>query len=243
MHLDTDGTAFGSIVPSSNTVVERVTGEILHDLPDVSAHFSRFAFHGDKDPFPLSYDWDGMLLAARLLSHAHLPLICWNGTKGGSIGFEHDRVLCRRIREETGATSTTATLALAEALETGGLRRLAFVTPYRAEFQDRIRATWSAEGYELAPDVCAGLSDNYSYSTLPANTIEAMALEAAKVQPQAILLYCTNMNGARAAVQIEKRTGIPTYDSVVATVAKCLSVLGIEGVSAAKWGSLFARPK
>jgi hypothetical protein len=50
------------------------------------------------------------------------------------------------------------------------------------------------------------------------------------------------MEGARAAARIERETGIPTYDSVVATVAKCLSLLGVEGVSAAKWGSLFARP-
>jgi maleate isomerase len=38
----TERVFLGMLTPSSNTVLEPVTGAILADLPDVTAHFSRF---------------------------------------------------------------------------------------------------------------------------------------------------------------------------------------------------------
>ena len=51
----------GTITPSGNTVVERVTLAVLRDFPEVSPHFSRTPVHGERDPFPAGYDLDGML--------------------------------------------------------------------------------------------------------------------------------------------------------------------------------------
>ena len=45
---------------------------------------------GSSDAYKDDYDWDGMLGAARLLSHAQLDVICWNGSKGASLGFDAD---------------------------------------------------------------------------------------------------------------------------------------------------------
>ena len=53
----------GTITPSGNTVVERVTAAVLADFPEVSAHFSRTPVHGAVDPFPASYDFASMSLA------------------------------------------------------------------------------------------------------------------------------------------------------------------------------------
>ena len=104
--------AIGTITPSGNIVVERVTAAILADFPEVSGHFSRIPVFGTSDAYKDDYDWDGMLGAARLLAHAHPDVICWNGSKGVSLGFEADHTLCARIRAETGIAATTSVLAL-----------------------------------------------------------------------------------------------------------------------------------
>ena len=87
------------ITPSGNTVVERVTVAILENFTEVSCHFSRTAVVGATDPHPASYDWDSMLGAARLLSHAKPDMIVWSGSKAGSIAFDLDRELCHRIED------------------------------------------------------------------------------------------------------------------------------------------------
>ena len=114
----------GMITPSGNTVVERVTIGMLRDFPEVSCHFSRTPVHGAVDPFPADYDWDSMLGAARLLAHAKPEIIAWSGSKAGSIAFDLDRELCRRIAAETGCRATTSTIALIDALARLGTNRV-----------------------------------------------------------------------------------------------------------------------
>ena len=80
----------GTITPSGNTVVERITQGILRELPQASGHFSRTPVFGTSDPSPDAYATEGLLAAARLLAHAAPQVIVWNGSKGAGIGFEHE---------------------------------------------------------------------------------------------------------------------------------------------------------
>src|SRR6185437_16460753 len=100
-------TSFGTITPSSNIVVEQVTIAMLRDLPQVSPHFARFGYAGSAAQFENDYDWERMLEAARLLADAGPDAICWNGSRGGTLGFDHDRLLCDRITAAHGVPATT----------------------------------------------------------------------------------------------------------------------------------------
>jgi hypothetical protein len=62
--------AIGVITPSGNLVVERIATRLLQVFPAVPAHYARIGMVGQRDPLPDSYDLDGMLPAARPLSHA-----------------------------------------------------------------------------------------------------------------------------------------------------------------------------
>ncbi len=232
---------FGTVTPSSNVVVEQVTQAILRDFPEISAHFSRISFAGTADPFPDDYDWQGMTEAARLLGPAKLDAVCWNGSKGGSVGFEKDREICRRFREVAGAPATTSTLVLDETLRRDGARKVAFVTPYRDDFIDKVKRVWEAEGYSCVAGLGAGLSDNYSYSTLDAGRIRDMTRKAVAAKPDAVIFYCTNMVGAPLVDELEQELGLPIYDSVSVAVCQCLWLLGVETARGGKWGSLFRR--
>jgi len=231
--------SFGSIAPSSNIMVERVTIAMTRDLPQVSPHFARFGYFGAADPSPGDYDWDAMLGAAGLLADAYPGAICWNGSKGGMIGFDRDRLLCERITTRYGVPACTSTLALDEVLKREGLSRIGFVTPYGDAGNARVLRIWTGEGYTCLPPVGAGLTDNYSFSTLGNDTVRDMARRAAEQRPDVIIFYCTNMHGAEVCAELEAELGLPVLDSVAIGVWKSLALLGVP-LPAGQWGRLIS---
>ena len=64
-------TRLGMLTPSSNTVLEPVTVSMLRDLPDVTAHFSRFKVTeiALTDDALGQFDDTEILRAAELLAH------------------------------------------------------------------------------------------------------------------------------------------------------------------------------
>jgi len=229
----------GTITPSGNIVVERMTTAILADFPVVSGHFSRVEVVGSTDAYKDDYDWDGIMRAADLLSHADPDVICWNGSKGGSIGLDADRRLCERISAATGTPATTSSLAILEAFATIGVRRFGLVTPYASDYASRIPPHFRAQGYACVAQAHGGLADNLSYCTIADAHIVAMVRTVAAVQPDAIILYCTNFPGAHLVAEMEAETGVPIYDSVSACVWKSLRLIGEVTTPGRRWGSLF----
>lgn len=230
--------SFGTITPSSNIIVERVTLAMTRDIPDVSPHFARFGFAGSTDTVVEDYHWPSMLGAAQLLADAHVDLICWNGSKGGELGFDRDRVLCERITEAHGIPAVTSVLALDALLRGANIDRIGFVTPFRQPVNDKIVRRWREAGYDVVADLGAGLSDNFSYSTMAPETLAQMARQVADSKPDAILFYCTNLPGAGLCAAMEDELGIPVLDSVSAGVWGALNALGLGGSLPGKWGRL-----
>lgn len=228
----------GTLTPSSNVVVERVTVSMLAGIPDVSGHFSRFGYAGSKAQFEDDYDWPGMLEAARLLADAHLDVICWNGSRGGTLGFERDRLLCERIAAAYGIAATTSTLALDRLLRDAGIRRIGFVTPYVDALNERIADVWGEAGYDVVGGIGAGLTDNFSYSTMTTEQIGAMARQAAASKPEALVFYCTNMPSAALCAPLETELGIAVLDAVSAGVWGALDLIGRREALAPSWGQL-----
>jgi maleate isomerase len=230
--------SFGTITPSSNVMVERVTLAMTRDIPEVSPHFARFGFAGSTDTVVDDYHWPSMLGAAQLLADARVDLICWNGSKGGELGFDRDRVLCERISEAHGVPAVTSVLALDALLRGAEIERIGFVTPFVQPANDKIIRGWMAAGYNPVANLGAGLSDNYSYSTMAPEMLTAMARQVAEAKPDAILFYCTNLPGAGLCAAMEAELGIPVLDSVSAGVWGALHALGLGGSLPGKWGRL-----
>lgn len=219
-------------------MVERVTLAMTRDIPEVSPHFARFGFAGPSDTVVDDYHWPSMLGAAQLLADAHVELICWNGSKGGELGFDRDRLLCQRITEAHGVPAVTSVLALDALLRGAGIDRIGFVTPFRQEVNDKIVRGWTDQGYHAVAALGAGLTDNFSYSTMTPETLTAMARQVAESKPDAILFYCTNLPGAGLCAAMEEELGIPVLDSVAAGVWGSLSALGLGSNLPGKWGRL-----
>jgi maleate isomerase len=238
-HYRKQSHAIGTITPSANLVVERVTAAVLESFRHTSAHYSRTLVRGSKDPFPDSYDHEGMLGAARLLGDAALNSIVWNGSKGANIGFAADRDLCATITKETGVPSTTSMLVIDSELRRHSFRRVAIVTPYTLSYQEKLAAVIEREGFAVVAEAHAGVSDNLAYMHVPDADIVSMVRRVAAERPDAILSLCTNFPAAHLVERLESELDLPIYDSVLTGVYGALRLAGVDTRPGASWGRLF----
>jgi len=239
----TDRVFLGMLTPSSNTILEPVTTAMVSGLAEVTAHFSRFKVTeiALSEGALAQFDDSEILRAAELLAHAKVNVIAWNGTSSGWLGFERDVRLCARITQATGITGCTAMLALNEILERTGARRVGFVTPYLDDVQARINTNYERARFHVVAERHLGMRDNFSFSTVTADQIRAMAREVAAAKPDAIAIICTNMRGAPLAQELEATHGIPVYDTVSTTVWKSLKLAGIDTNRLKGWGTIFSK--
>lgn len=231
----------GMLTPSSNTALEPITTAMLAELPEVSAHFSRFKVTeiALSNTALAQFDNTEILRAAELLAHAKVDVIGWNGTSSGWLGFEADIRLCEQITAETGIPATTSMLALNEILEQRKVTRLGYVTPYLDEVQVRILENYNKLGVACQGERHLGLQDNFSFSEVPVAQLEDMTRDVAKEKPDAITVICTNLRVAPSVAKLEHETGIPVYDTIATVVWKCLKLAGVDTRRVTNWGSLF----
>lgn len=231
----------GVLTPSSNTALEPLTSAIVAALPGASAHFSRFrvteialdaAALGQFDDAPI-------LAAADLLADARVDVIGWSGTSAGWLGFERDHRLVQRIRERTGIPATTAVLALNDLMALRGVQRLALVTPYTADVQERIVANYRALGIEVVAERHLGVRVNHDFAAVTPATLRELMGEVAPARPQVITTFCTNLRAAPLAPEVERALGIPLLDTVSTTVWGMVRAAGASPAGITGWGELF----
>jgi maleate isomerase len=231
----------GMLTPSSNTTLEPLTAAMLSGLPEVSVHFSRFVVTeiALSDQALAQFDDVPILRAAELLAHAKVDVLTWNGTSSGWLGFDADERLCAALVRATGIPACTSVLALNELFQRTGVKRFALVTPYRDDVQRAIVGNYASAGFDCIAERHLGLQDNFSFSTVTADRLREMVREVAHVRPDAISIFCTNLQGASLVDELERELGIPIYDTVATAVWKSLKIAGIETQQVQGWGKLF----
>jgi maleate isomerase len=231
----------GVLTPSSNTALEPLTSALVAGLPGASAHFSRFRVTEIAlDAQALGqFDDSKILAAAELLADAKVDAIGWSGTSSGWLGFERDRQLVERIRERTGIAATTAVLALNELLARREIRRIALVTPYTGDVQDRIVANYRATGIEVVAERHLGIRVNHDFAGVTPGTLRELMDDVATARPQAIATFCTNLRAAQLAEDFERERGIPLLDTVSTTVWGMVRAAGGSPAAITGWGGLF----
>ena len=234
----------GVLTPSSNTALEPLTSAMVSGVPGVSAHFSRFTVTeiSMRGASLSQFDDSKILEAARLLADARADTICWSGTSASWLGFEKDQALCARITEATGIAASTSVLALNELLAAQGARTLGLVSPYVEDVQQRIVANYAGIGIDCVAERHLGLTVNFAFSEVDADTLRRMLREVAQQRPDAITIMCTNLHGAQLVEEMERELGIPIYDSVATVVWRALKTVGIDSRAVRGWGRLFGPP-
>jgi len=231
----------GVLTPSSNTALEPLTSAICASVPGLTAHFSRFTVTeiSLSEQALGQFDDSKILAAAELLADARVDVIAWSGTAGGWRGFHTDRVLCERITARTGIPATTAVLALNELLALRSIRRLALVTPYTADVQQRIADQYAAQGVPVVAERHLGICVNHDFALVEPAQLRTLMHEVAAAKPQAIVTYCTNLRAADLAESVEAELGIPLLDTVSTTVWGALRAVGADPSQVKGWGQLY----
>lgn len=234
--------AIGSIVPSSNRVVERTTAAILRHLPGVDSCIARIPYAPDGSGQPEgAYDGPSYAAAARLLGHAGVAAVAWNGTRGAALGLAQDHALAALMSGAAGCPATTTALHAVDLLRRLEARRIAFVLPGAAEDGAAHGAGFAAAGIATVGARGLGCADNLSAAAVPPGAImdpaRALVREAA---PDALLVWSTNLDALGCMAPLEAELGIPVLDSAALGVAGLLAAAGIGTAALAPLGRLFA---
>ncbi|TWB03639.1 maleate cis-trans isomerase family protein [Bradyrhizobium stylosanthis] len=231
----------GVITPSSNSVLEPVTSAMLAGAPGIAAHFSRFRVTEIALDAAALNQFDGsvMLPAADLLADAKVDAIAWNGTSASWLGIGRDRSLCEAITARTGVPATTSTLACIDAARALGAKRVGLVSPYTDDVQRRIADVWAGEGIAPHAERHLGLRDNFSFGEVEPAVIADMICAVAAEGADAVVILCTNLDGAALAASLERELDIVVLDSVAVTLWRTLGLAGGDIRALARWGRIF----
>lgn len=234
----------GMITPSSNSVLEPVTFAMTAKLAGVSAHFSRFRVTeiGLDQAALDQFDPSVMLPAADLLADAKVDAMAWNGTSASWLGVDRDRSLCAAITARTGVRATTSTLACLDAVSAVGAERVGIVSPYTADVQARIEKVWADAGIVCRAERHLELRDNFSFAEVAPPTIASMIRAVAAEGCDAVVVLCTNLDGAALASSLESELGVTVLDSVAVTLWRTMVLAGADHSGLADWGRIFRVP-
>ncbi|MEH2500392.1 maleate isomerase [Bradyrhizobium sp. AZCC 1678] len=237
-------TRLGMLTPSSNSVLEPVTCAMLAGAPGISAHFSRFRVTEIAlDAQALDqFDPSRMLPAADLLADAKVDAMAWNGTSASWVGIERDRSLCEAISARTGKPATTSTLACIDAVRSSGAQRVGFVTPYTDDVQLRIGKVWAGDGIACHAERHLGLRDNFSFGEVTPAEIADMIRAVAAEGCDAIVILCTNMDGAAITAALERELNVLILDSVAVTLWRTMLLANADPRILSVWGRVFQSP-
>jgi maleate cis-trans isomerase len=164
---------FGVLIPSTNTTVE-IESRLLP--PTYQAHFGRLMTSTPGRTFQPSRDED-IDYQSRLLGTAKVGLLILAQTSASLFADDYDEVVMRRMSEGAGAPAITSAQAVGRAVRALGARRIAIVSPYSNEVNQRAGRYFATKhGLETIVLEGFGATDSYAIGQLgPENARNAFA--------------------------------------------------------------------
>ncbi len=222
---------FGILVPFTNTNLEPDMALLRPD--GASMHFARMGGY-DQDEIPDADQMHG-LGAADLDEPLHLlqgvrPDVILYGCTSATLthGPAFDRELAQRIKAESGAETVTAAGALVHALQTLGVIRIGFASPYVSAINDMAIGFLAETGIEtVARSEVSGELDNYGQGNLDPQAVFDLGLAANQPEAEAIVLSCTDMRSVEIVARLEDAVRKPVISSNQAMVFQAMQLAGI----------------
>ena len=162
---------FGVLIPSTNTTVE-IECRLLPMT--YQAHVGRLRSSGGS--FSPSRDED-VDYQSRLLGTAKVELVMLAQTSASLFADDYDEAVTRRMSAGAGVPSITSAQAVGRAVRALGARRIAIVSPYSVEVNQRARDYFAAKhGLDTVALEGFGATDAYAIGKLgPQNARDAFA--------------------------------------------------------------------
>ena len=164
---------FGVLIPSTNTTVE-IECRLLPAA--YQAHIGRLMTSAPGRTFSPSRDED-IDYQSRLLGTAKVELVILAQTSASLFADDYDDSVIRRMSAGAGVPAVTSAQAVGRAVRALGARRIAVVSPYSAEVNQRAGHYFAAKhGLEAVALEGFGATDSYAIGQLgPENARDAFA--------------------------------------------------------------------
>jgi maleate isomerase len=217
----------GVIVPSSNIVVET---ELPAYVPEgVSVHASRMALEAVTSE-ALDSMSDRAVECAELLSHADVDAVAYACTTGSLLhGPGFDEELENDLTTAISGPAVATALSVDRAFKTLGAKRIAILTPYNEELNERERVYFESAGYEIASISGLGIEDNTEIGALtPENAYRQVQETVSPNEVDAVFLSCTNYRTLSVIESLESDLGVPVVTSNGATLWDLCRAAGVE---------------
>ncbi len=166
---------FGVLLPSTNTTAESEYSRLLP--PEWQAHYARMmTSSADKTPFSPPKDED-VDYQAKLLGTARVEAVFLLQTSASLFADDYCADVSRRIGAAAGVPAFTSAMAIGEAMNALGVRRIAIVSPYSEPVNASAKRYYESKyGLEVVALEGFAATDSYAIGQLgPENARDAFA--------------------------------------------------------------------
>ncbi len=222
----------GVLVPFTNTNLE--PDMALLCPPGASLHFTRLGGY-DEDEIPDAEQMAGLGAASldeelRLLAGVKPDVVLYGCTSATlTHGVAFDRELAAKISALSGAQTVTAAGALVFALQSLGVERIAFASPYVAQINEQAIGFLADAGFRTVSQAeVTETLDNTGQGALTPEAVYELGLRADSAEAEVLVLSCTDMRSVEVIAELEGALGKPVVTSNQAMMFQTLGLLGIE---------------
>lgn len=221
----------GVLVPFTNTNLEPDMNLLRPD--GVSMHFARLGGY-DQDAIPDADQMAGLGASdlegpLELLSGVRPDVILYGCTSATlTHGSAFDRNLAARVQDQSGAKTVTAAGALVSALQSLGVRQVAFASPYVPAINDKAISFLQENAITtLSRADVEDVLDNYGQGEMAPDAVHALGLRADCADAEALVLSCTDMRSVEVIDRLEQTLGKPVVCSNQAMIHAAEKALGL----------------
>jgi maleate isomerase len=224
---------FGVLGPSTNTVVQPDFDELRPR--GVTNHYSRIFTPNSQSVSDETFYAGTMTISAGVMDAVRSVMTCepdylvmgmsaitFYGGRAGADDFQ------RRVEQESRVGISIGSHACAAALQAlGGVRRIAFLSPYFPVANAEVRRYFAESGVEVVRDTCLRCPSWTAIAQVPEARLRGVLRELDGDDVDAIVQVGTNLSMIRLAADAERWFGKPVVAINAATYWHALRANGI----------------
>lgn len=225
---------FGVLGPSTNTIVQPDYDDMRP--PGVTNHYSRIYTPNSQAISDETFMAGTQTIAAGVVDAVRSVMTCSPDYLvmgmsaitfyGGAAGADEFQ---RRIEQEAGVPISIGSHACAAALKAyGGVRRIAFLSPYYPVANAEVRRYFADMGYETVRDVPLRAPSWTAIAQIPEERLRGVIRDLDGPDVDAIVQVGTNLSMVRLAAAAEAWLGKPVIAINTATYWHALRANGIQ---------------
>ena len=163
------------------------------------------------------------------LATANVDSIAYCCTVSGALrGMEGDREFCREMESKWGIPIASTMLAVVEALQHLGVRKVVVTSPYVDSHHESERAYLEEAGIHPIKMQGMNLSSAEEYAAVSPQEIYDFSLKAWDDEADALFISCMNFDAMAAAQALEDTIRKPVITSHSATLWQALAMAGVD---------------